>query len=490
MKYIVSMITSLLFCSGLLQAQTLNDAIRYSDINLGGTARSIGVGNSLGALGADFTVLSTNPAGLAQFRSSSFTVTPSLSINSADAMLQGNGNLPFNESKTNFNFSNLGLVLAKRPSSSRWKTSNLGIGFNRIANFHRKTFFRGTSQGSIVDRWVFEANQADGFLNDFETGPASDAFAIYTDGINPEITSDFELKPDAIVQREQEFRSSGSMNELVFGYAGNYREKLMIGFSIGIPFVSYDEERVYREVDIDSIPFFNELAYEENLSTTGVGVNLKLGMIYRVNQMVRLGFAVHTPTGFNLTDNFTTAVTYDYTDAENDGPVTGSSPQGNFEYRFRSPWRLIGSAAVLIKKQGFISAELEWVDYSANSFNLTANSSAQEDRAFEEALNGRIASNLSSTMNLRLGGEYVLDKMRLRAGYNLSGDPAEGLEEARNSFSLGFGLQEESFSLDFAYRHIGRQETIVPYVLDGEPSQVADLDFSPNQFFLTFGFRF
>jgi len=427
---------------------------------------------------------------LAQFRSSNFTVTPSLSINSADAALQGNGNLPINETKTNFNFANLGLVLAKRPSSAKWRTSNLGIGFNRIANFHRKTFFRGTSQGSIVDRWVLEANRADGFLNDFETGPASDAFAIYTDGINPEITSDFALKPDANIQREQEFRSSGSMNELVFGYAGNYREKLLIGFSIGIPFVSYDEEKVYREIDIDSIPFFNELAYEENLSTTGVGVNLKLGVIYRINQMVRLGLAVHTPTGFNLTDNFNTSVTYDYTDIDNDGPVTGTSPEGNFEYRFRSPWRVIGSAAVLIKKQGFLSAELEWVDYSASSFNLTANSSAQADREYEEELNGRIENEFSSTMNLRLGGEYVLGKMRLRAGYNLSGDPAEGLEEARNSVSLGFGLQEESFSLDFAFRHSEKQETLVPYTLDGEPGQIADLDFSPNQFFLTLGFRF
>ena len=250
MKYIVSMITGLLFCSGILQAQTISDAIRYSDINLSGTARSIGVGNSLGALGADFTVLSTNPAGLGQFRSSSFVFTPSLSINSADAMFQESGSSSFSESKTNFNFANLGLVLSKRPSSSKWKTANLGIGFNRIANFHRKTFFRGNSQGSIVDRWVFEANQAGGLLNDFETGPASDAFAIYTDGINPEITSDFALKPDAVVQKEQEFRSSGSMNELVFGYAGNYREKLLIGFSIGVPFVSYDEEKVYREVDI------------------------------------------------------------------------------------------------------------------------------------------------------------------------------------------------------------------------------------------------
>ena len=240
----------------------------------------------------------------------------------------------------------------------------------------------------------------------------------------------------------------------------------------------------------DSIPFFNELAYEELLSTTGVGINLKLGMIYRINQMIRLGLAVHTPTGYNLTDNFTTSVTYDYTDADNDGPVTGSSPEGNFDYRFRSPWRVIGSAAILVKRQGFLSAELEWVDYSANSFNLTANSSSQEDREFEEELNGQIENDFSSTMNLRIGGEYVLKKMRLRAGLNLNGDPAEGLEEARSSISLGLGLQEESFSLDLAFRRNEKQETLVPYELNGQASQVADLDFASNQFFLTFGFRF
>ena len=35
---------------------------------IGGTARFMGAGGAMGALGADFGTLSTNPAGLAMFR--------------------------------------------------------------------------------------------------------------------------------------------------------------------------------------------------------------------------------------------------------------------------------------------------------------------------------------------------------------------------------------------------------------------------------------
>jgi hypothetical protein len=75
MKTIILILTlfSLTYCIG----QTSSDALRYSYLHpVTGTARTIGIGSSIGALGGDFSSVSINPAGIAMYRSSEFTITP------------------------------------------------------------------------------------------------------------------------------------------------------------------------------------------------------------------------------------------------------------------------------------------------------------------------------------------------------------------------------------------------------------------------------
>ena len=124
------------------------------------------------------------------------------------------------------------------------------------------------------------------------------------------------------------------------------------------------ETKIYEERDPDTaVVYFNDLSFREDLSTSGVGINLKLGFIYRVNQMIRLGAAVHTPTAFRLTDDFSTQFIYDYTDGGGNTENTENSPEGSFKYRLKTPWRVMGNAAVLINRKGFITADVEYVDY-------------------------------------------------------------------------------------------------------------------------------
>ncbi len=72
----------------LLQAQNVNDALRYSAFDFSGTARFAAVGGALGPLGADIGVAGTNPAGLSLFRRSEFTVTPAI-FNSSPTVRAG-----------------------------------------------------------------------------------------------------------------------------------------------------------------------------------------------------------------------------------------------------------------------------------------------------------------------------------------------------------------------------------------------------------------
>jgi hypothetical protein len=261
----------------------------------------------------------------------------------------------------------------------------------------------------------------------------------------------------------------------------------MIGATIGVPFLTFTEEKIYVESDREGnrIPLFNSLDYRQELNTTGVGINLKVGFIYRVNQMLRLGGAVHTPTRFGLDDSFRSSLNYDFTtDDGQTSDITAESPDGLFEYRLVTPWRVMGNVGVIIGKRGFISGEIEWVDYGSASFNYS------EFGDLEREVNREIENTLTQAINLRLGGEVVLDIFQLRAGFQVLNSPLADDDTVNYAYSLGAGLRQRSFFLDIAYRRSILEETYVPYTVDQAPIQYVDNDVTNGNFMLTLGFKF
>lgn len=484
----VTILISFLFLSTFLTAQTINDAIRYSVFDIGGTARTVGVGGALGALGADFSVLSTNPAGLAAYRRSEFVFTPTLVLSNSKSELEGPQNQSIEESKAKFNFNNIGLVLAKRPYSSKWTTANFAIGMNRIANFHQELRYEGTSPGSITDRFLELAfGKSPNELDAFESGLAYDAYAIYED--DPGVyLGDFEYGEE--VEKSQEIRRTGSINELVVSFAGNYDEKFMIGASVGVPYLNFEENKTYREIDEDdSNPIFEELSYIERLITTGVGINAKIGAIYRVNQMIRVGASIHTPTAFKLEDSWNSRMIYQYSLPDCCQPEQ-QSPDGFFEYKFRTPWRYMGSIGVIVKKYGFLSAEVEYVTYNSANFKFD-NTDSSEDLDFVRTLNNQIATDLEGGLNIRLGGEFAYNNLRFRAGYNISDAPEFDAAETNSSLSLGFGIRGKNAFADFAYKRIMNNENYIPFITNDKSLQSAvAIKDSRNKLMLTLGFKF
>lgn len=101
------------------------------------------------------------------------------------------------------------------------------------------------------------------------------------------------------------------------------------------------------------------------MTTTGLGVNFKVGLVVRPHQAIRLGAAVHSPTAFKLEDSYNSAFTYNYTDGGvSTTDDTQLSPDGLFAYKLRTPWHYIGSAGVVVGKWGFLSGEVEYADYA------------------------------------------------------------------------------------------------------------------------------
>lgn len=489
MKYLIFSFFTLALSPFFLQAQTIEDAVRYSLLEPGGTARSAGIGGGIGALGADFSVSSTNPAGLATVRRSEFTFTPAFSTVNGESQLEGL-NRAYDRSKVNFNFSNIGLIFPSQPMNLNWTNTAFAVGLNRLASFPQKFYYEGNSFGSITERW---RDLAQGYTPDqlgFEDGLAYDAEAIYTDpDDNTLYYNDFD--PSESIFRKQNINRKGAYNELVLSYAGNYKERLMIGATLGIPFVRYEETKTYVESDLaDANPVFNELTYVERLKTSGAGINLKLGMILRLSQMFRIGAAIHTPTGLGLKDSYSSTLDYSYT---LDGVInskSATSPDGSFEYRMRTPWRLIGSAGLVFGKSGFLTAEVEYLDYKNAQFNFN-NSSDGGDDAYEAELNQQIDDKLNSALNIRLGGEYALDKFRFRGGYSILQSPyADGFDPI-GTLSVGLGAWwSEDFFMDVAYRHQVSEGTYSPYLYQNAPTQVVSQNITRNQFLMTLGFKF
>ena len=157
----------------------------------------------------------------------------------------------------------------------------------------------------------------------------------------------------------------------------------------------------------------------------------------------------------------------------------------------KTPWRFIGSAGFIIKRAGFISAEIEYVNFGSSSFDLTENDNSAGTADFERNLNDEIASIYQSAINIRLGGEYAYKIFRFRGGISLSGTPYADTNITNNAYSLGLGIRQKKFFIDFAYKFANLEETYDPYTVSSiYPQNRVSTSTTRNSALLTFGFKF
>ncbi len=458
------------------------DALRYSQITFGGTARYMGTGGAFGALGADFSTLSVNPAGIGLYKSSEFSFTPSIYINKTESnFYNGLGE----DIKYNFNFSNIGIVMnfETNKKDDGWKNIQFGFGINRLGNFNNRTVITGNNpQSSLMDDYLIKAwgNEYDA-LDPFDTELAWNTWLIDTMGGSNKYTSPV---PAGGINQSKEISTSGSMNEFVITLGGNYSDRLYIAGTIGIPYINYKEHSLYTEKDIaDTISDFNKFNVNDELETSGTGFNAKFGLIFRATDWVRIGAAVHSPTFFTLNDNYSREIKSYF---DNGQTYTSSSPNGEYEYELTTPMRIIGSIAFIIGKYGLISADYEYIDYADARFH---NSDKYSSSFSFFEVNNDIINTYNTQQNIRIGGELNLSPFKIRGGYALYGSPFKsGLNDfERTSYTFGLGLREKNYFIDFAYVYTESSED---YYLYSSVGSAATLKNISNNFLLTLGVRF
>ncbi len=488
MRYL-SYIAIAFFGLGTISAQNINDAVRYSDYSPFGTAGAVGVGSSIGAMGGDYSVIGINPAGIAEFRKSVFTFTPSINTQSSDGNFKDDTSLSTNRSRSSFLVDNISFVANGGNRNGKWQTSNWAVGFSKLAEFSRDVKIEGATVGSITDRFVALANSSG--LDDFEAGLADESQAIFQNENNI-FQSDF-LDGD-VVTKDVFLDQRGSINELSFGWAGNYDNTLNIGISAGVPFVSYSETKTYKENFQDN-DFSNNLEYVETLNTSGAGINFKLGLQYRAIPQVRIGAAIHSPTWYTLNDDYASTMSYQYSSNDESGGGSAQSPDGSFKYGYVSPWKAVGSIGSVYKigvLKGFVNADIEYLDYKNNEFDFTKHSTDPIEGTNTQEVNGEIDESLGSSTNLRLGTELAYESLRFRVGYSLSSSPYTNDDETSSSWSTGLGFRGEGFFVDIGYRKRniteGYNAYTVPDAEERDGLAIIDTDF--GKVVATIGFTF
>ncbi len=474
-------------------AQNELDALRYSQIFPGGTARFASMGGSFGALGGDFSTLGINPAGIGIYRGSEFTVTPLLHHSYSETEYF---NTYEDEMKYSFNLNNLGLVLAfpvgSQVDDGGWQFVNIGLGINRYNNFNGRWIASGFNPYSSRMAGILQQANREGSVDNLDPFSTQLAYETWLIGEDDE---GFFTDMLHGVDQFQETNTSGSVREFVLSMGANYNDRLYLGATVGFPSISYEEESVFHEQDVEgSNEVFNSMTFRNNFKTTGSGYNFKFGAIFRVTDFVRLGGAFHSPTFYDLRDSYSSSMRSDLNlDYDTDA---AQSPDGRFDYELTTPVKAIGSIGFIFGQQGLLNIDYEYTDYTKSRLRSSDYLFTEENRAIRESFTAQHA--------VRAGGELRLDPVILRAGYGYYSNPyKDGVNNAQRSvLSAGFGVRESNYFIDFAYTHSFFSEDYYLYQLDSNnPADyglagdnwappVADRKFTSGTYMITFGWRY
>lgn len=434
------LIILLIICPSLVIGQTVSDVLNLSGTYYQGTAKSMAMGNAMGAVGQDFSAISINPAGLGLFRKPTFTFTPSLYTTYTKTNV--NENIA-HDSKVKLSINNFGYVGTNKSGKN---TVNFAIGMNRTNNFNNSIFIDAyNANNSLVDAYIAEIIAND-IYNERELSDYS-PYYIYpmweTYLLNFENDGSISSPiPVGGLRQLKGVNSWGGTNEWTIASSVNFGDKIFFGVSINMPYI-YSKKLTEYEEDFSTDNYSNYWIQEEALNTNGWGINGKIGLIAYPARWLRVGATFHSPTVYTLRDSWKTRT---YADVEEyDIYSEFNTPTSSFVYTMYTYWKAGASAAFIFGNYGMITADYEYIDYGD-----TRLSAYDYDYSY---LNHYLNWNLSPTMNLRFGTEWRYQNFCFRGGYSFYGSPygISSKENRRNSVSCGIGYTIHYITIDLAY---------------------------------------
>lgn len=508
-----------IFVSGRAIAQVPEDALKFSWYPQNGSARSLAIGGAMGSLGGDISATFVNPAGLGFYKTQEVVVTPSFSLNNNKANFRES---PFSDKRNSLAFGTSGIVFGSTNGSTRGNSVAISLAITQTANLNNIVHYKGlNNQSSFSEQFAEEFAASgisiDGVLNVNSPLPYTAAPALYTYLIDTATIGNQLLvrgAPENIldagqaVQQEYLRKTRGGMYELAFGAATNDNKKWLLGATLGVPIIDYESNTTFTESDTSSNTTngFKSFTYNDNYSTKGIGVNLKLGAIYRPKEYIRIGLAIHTPSFLWLTDERTTnlktnletpsGAAESFEIGSND--FTNNEP-GQNKYIQMSPWKAILSGSYVfretedIKRQrAFITADVEYVNHKGSRFTNDNEDASQRDKDYTHQLNDVVKESYKGTFNFRVGGELKFNTIMTRLGFAYYGDPYKDApwKASRTLLSGGLGYRNNGFFVDLTYVYNMTKDANFPYRLSGRPNTYAELDQKQGNIVATVGWKF
>ena len=529
-------------------AQTMYDGLNYSQNNYYGTARSIGMGNAMTAVGGDLGSIGINPAGSAVAGYSQFTITPNLTISSMNASYSaypvGGADRFTNEQNkrlTRFSMPNIGLTFNwKTGNGSGLKAITYGLVVNGTNNFTGKMLAGGSNDktsyqsamavaadgydmdflngysidkdGKRVDRgWDYPYYYGDDFQNDPNKGKfapwnvianaQAGSIANYGDTDDPSYYWRYKATTEGYSNTGEKDANgnyiydiflagplnqaysrniTGSKYDVLFNVGFNFGDTFFVGANLGVTSLNYNYDECYKEAAENPSAFeidfgdkgktcFSDYRTRYSYTADGSGVFGKIGFLWRPVDGLRVGAAVQTPTIMEINERWIQDVNLNYTDASFNG--SAKTPEGDYSYRLRSPYRLNAGAAFTFAGMALLRADYEMTDYSTMKF-MSKNGGWNDDTYGK--LNDEIRNRMGVSHMVRVGAEFKpVPEIAVRAGYNFTTTPeyvSEGnskttLNDRINAFSIGLGYSSNgSFFADIAARlTMLSDEYISPY---------------------------
>lgn len=509
----------LFFAFNNVNAQSSYDVAKYLDSDLVGTARYVSMGGSMSALGSDISVMGVNPAGIALYRSGiDASVTFGLTSMNTDVDCLGNKE---SMDKTRYSIDNVGFVLSNYVNNGMLQYVNLGFNYKHRNNLKREFLMVGATDGFSQMYQMQQLYKAASFnilemsYDDYVSLNYSWLALLGADGglLSGESDPQGELLYPNTTSMIYNSKEEGGVDQIDCNISWNFDDRFYLGLTVGLYSVDYTRNSYYGEDD-DAGPLYT--MYNQ-YATEGSGIDIKFGTIIRPfsESPFRIGFAVHTPTWYSLTDRMSAAIEgVGFDGAPYGGYMSTADYEyaygGDFiiDYRLTTPWRINLSTAYTFGTMLAVNAEYEYSDYTIAKLKYSGGSEMS-------AINGELESNMKNVHTFKLGAELKLDKnLSLRGGYNYISAPYKNNaakvmipstdtnteyfnSKEHNNYTLGIGYRGKMFYLDAAYVLSVREGDFYPFydtfenesgkTISNHATTVKDVR---NRFIVTAGIRF
>ena len=501
-------------------AQDWQDARFFTENNYIGTARTLGMGNAVTAIGGDPGSVSINPAGSSVASYSQFVISPGFTISTTGVkgvVEQGStGAVGLGDAvRTNygrFSLPSVGAIFTMNSGRrSGWKRTSFGFVLNSTNNYTGRFNASGVNADNSYAASL--ASSAEGYSEtvlgseswwydggDLARMPKWVDMMGYRAGMFNGIPGDpgrFQAVTEvrdaagncwlaAPLYQKYGQQTYGNKYDVVFNFSADYDDKFYIGANLGLTSLSYSMSEFFYEApdNPDDFPVIeytdgtraalSSVQMKHNYTLRGTGVYAKLGFLWRPVAGLRLGGAVQTPTLVNYTARQAFSGEVIMTGKS---LVPSTTPEDSWSFRMQEPWRFNMGVAYSFGNVAVISADYELASYRSIHYRSVDSSLPQ----YLADANADIRDALGMAHQARVGVEIKpTAAFSLRAGYNLitygqknwleadwTVTPLTASEKVslwKHTVSVGAGYSFGSFFLDAAARfRMVPKEYMMPY---------------------------